>query len=24
MLEKFGGAYSDYMNRTNRLIPHLW
>ncbi|MGO9931203.1 MAG: protein-S-isoprenylcysteine O-methyltransferase [Steroidobacteraceae bacterium] len=24
MLEKFGGAYTDYMNRTNRLIPHLW
>ena len=24
MLEKFGEAYSDYMNRTNRLIPHLW
>ena len=24
MLEKFGEAYSDYMNRNNRLIPHLW
>jgi protein-S-isoprenylcysteine O-methyltransferase Ste14 len=24
MLNKFGEAYSDYMNRTNRLIPHVW
>jgi protein-S-isoprenylcysteine O-methyltransferase Ste14 len=24
MLEKFGEAYADYTNRTNRLIPHLW
>jgi protein-S-isoprenylcysteine O-methyltransferase Ste14 len=24
MLNKFGEAYGDYMNRTKRLIPHLW
>ena len=24
MLKKFGEAYADYRNRTNRLIPHLW
>src|SRR5271163_2012814 len=24
MLKKFGDTYADYMNRTNRLIPHLW
>jgi len=24
MLNKFGEAYSDYMNRTQRLIPHVW
>jgi protein-S-isoprenylcysteine O-methyltransferase Ste14 len=24
MLSKFGEAYGDYMNRTKRLIPHLW
>jgi protein-S-isoprenylcysteine O-methyltransferase Ste14 len=23
MLEKFGEAYADYANRTDRLIPHL-
>jgi protein-S-isoprenylcysteine O-methyltransferase Ste14 len=24
MHKTFGEAYADYMNRTNRLIPHLW
>lgn len=24
MLNKFGEAYGDYMNRTKRLIPRLW
>jgi protein-S-isoprenylcysteine O-methyltransferase Ste14 len=24
MHETFGEAYADYMNQTNRLIPHLW
>jgi hypothetical protein len=23
MLEKFGEAYANYANRTNRLIPHF-